>query len=305
MNDLHISIGCTVKIARSGDVIPDIVEVTHILENAEPIVYLGKCPTCNTPLHNNKIDLYCPNHKCKSRIKARLRKWIDIHNIMYIGEATLNSLLDNGEVHSISGLYALTLSWILKSTNIGTTMGNKILQEINKATTTTIPNFIAGFNIDGIGRTIISTILKDTGIKTIDAFFYITKETILQIHGCGHSIANALIEGLEEHRKEMRETLKYIKISDSEDIRKDGVLHEQSFVFTGALKNGVTREDAIKIVLHNGGNVSTSITKNTNYLVCDDSESRSSKMKRAQKFGVKIITYNELLKITDTSIRSF
>ena len=155
----------------------------------------------------------------------------------------------------------------------------------------TLPVFIAGFDIEGLGETMIQK-LVDSGFNTLQKLLDSTQEEISSVYGFADITARIFVEGLAENREEML-ALTGNSIIDLEKP-SDGALSGKSFCFTGELRT-LKRADAEAMVKKLGGTCKSSVTKDLSYLVTNDTSSGSSKNVKAAKLGVPIINEEEFL----------
>ena len=139
-----------------------------------------------------------------------------------------------------------------------------------------------------------------SGFNTVEKLFSATKEDIANIEGWAEKSASSFIAGLKLIKGEMEELLSsgYISIKSIEE--KEGRLQGRSFCFTGELEK-MNRKEAEKLVKEAGGIVKSSVTKDLSYLVTNTPDSGSSKNKKAQQVGCKIITENEFYEMLENT----
>ena len=153
--------------------------------------------------------------------------------------------------------------------------------------------FIAGFDIEGIGETMVQK-LVDAGFNTLDKMLAATEEDFSSVYGFARITAHILAEGLSENRDEM------LSLTQGGTIELEeagtGELAGKSFCFTGELHT-LKRADAEAMVKKAGGSCKSSVTKDLSYLVTNDTSSGSSKNQKAAKLGIPVIDEEEFLKL--------
>ena len=136
--------------------------------------------------------------------------------------------------------------------------------------------------------------IADAGFNTLEKILAATEEDIANVYGFAEITARDLVHGLSENKEEM------LSLTQSGTIvlenAAEGLLSGKSFCFTGELKT-MKRADAENLVKQNGGSCKSSVTKDLSYLVTNDTESGSSKNKKAAQYGIPIINEEEFLKL--------
>jgi DNA ligase (NAD+) len=296
---LGIGIGSKVELVKRGDIIPKIIGcVTRVTDTSSKIVIPDTCTICGTTLVAGST-LYCPNNECPETKLHRVAKWVKVHNIMHIGTETLNACMKAGKVAYIKDLY--TLDRAVYADLFGLAMGFKIYDEIHKANSTTLAKFIAGFDLDSIGVTLMTRIQKELKLKTLDDALALTPSQVEKVPGIGHILSESLISQLAQHSHEMRELQKWVLISNPEMVEGTGLdssLAGKVFCFTGALHH-FTRTEASKMVKDRGGTVTDTISKQVTYLVTTDILGKTAKYKKAKNLGITILSEGNFIRLLE------
>lgn len=299
LRSLGVKIGSSVVVVKRGEIIPKIERVvgTNDTSALKEIVFPKICDSCGTALEDSGSRLFCPNKNCRKRILHRIFKWIECLDIRDFGEALVNSLFNDGLITCVTDIYSLTEKKLapyfvgeesLQKVSSGEKISlgaKKVFNSIQSHRTVRLSSFIAGFDIEGIGETMIEKIIG-AGFDTLEKILGATQEDFSNVYMFADITARTLKDGLWENESEMRSLVEngIIKIESSDN----GKLSGMSFCFTGELKR-MKRQDAEVLVKQNGGSVKSSVTKDLTYLVTNDTESGSSKNVKARKFGIKII----------------
>ncbi|MBR0155298.1 MAG: DNA ligase (NAD(+)) LigA, partial [Treponema sp.] len=305
LRNLGVMIGSHVVVVKRGEIIPKIERVVHEEDESgcRAIEFPKRCNSCGTELKDSGSRLYCPNKDCKKRILHRIFKWIECIDIRDFGEALVNSLFNDGVIKSVSDIYSLTVEKLVpyfvneesqEKVNKGEKVSlgaQKVFNSIQSHRSVRLASFIAGFDIEGIGETMVDK-LVESGFNSLDKILGASAEDFAGVYMFADITAATLKEGLVENEKEMR------YLSDNGIIKiesiEEGKLTGLSFCFTGEL-NSMKRQDAQELVKKNGGSVKTSVTKDLTYLVTNDTSSGSSKNVKAQKLGISIIDEKQFL----------
>ncbi|QTQ14157.1 NAD-dependent DNA ligase LigA [Treponema parvum] len=298
---LNIFIGSHVTVVKRGEIIPKIETAFSGKDPLSPIEYPKMCSSCRTSLVDEGSRLYCPNKDCPKRVLHRLMKWISVADIRDLGETLISALFDKGIVGSISDIYKLTpeilTPFFLNEESIAsnkTSLGaQKVWRSINSHKTLTLPQFIAGFDIEGIGEANAEKLVS-AGINTLEKMLDATQEQMAEVYGFADIMARTAAKGLAENKEEM------LFLVNSKTIElvlpSGGKLAGKSFCFTGELVT-IKRADAQNLVKQAGGSIKSSVTKDLSYLVTNDTSSGSSKNIKAASLGIPVISEKEFFEI--------
>ena len=300
---LGLQIGSHVIVVKRGEIIPKIESVVPQEDKSEktfPVELPVKCETCGSTLVNEGTRLYCPNKSCSKRILHQLLKWVSVADIRDLGDTLVRSLFADKVLNSISDIYKLDEA-VLKPYFLGQeSLGNekeslgakKVALSIQSHRKLSLAKFIAGFDIEGIGETVVEKLL-DAGYDTLEKLFAASQEEIAGVYGFAKVMAQILVQGLLENKDEMEFRVKSETIEVEQGI-KQGSLTGKSFCFTGELTT-MKRADAQALVKQKGGSVKTSVVKGLSYLVTNDTSSGSSKNVKAAQLGIPVINEQEFL----------
>ena len=301
IRSLNLKIGSHVVVVKRGEIIPKITAVVKGEgENLCEIEYPRICSTCGSSLIDEGTRLYCPNPECPKKVLHQLLKWISVTDIRDLGETLITSLFKDHVVNSISDIYSLTeeklTPYFLNEESINqekVSLGaRKVYSSVQSHRNLKLSVFVAGFDIEGIGETVVEKLI-DSGFDSLDKMFNASSEEIAQVYGFAQIMAETFTKGLKECRKEM-EALISGGIITLEEIKSGGSLEGKSFCFTGELVT-MKRNDAQNMVKANGGTCKSSVVKGLSYLVTNDTSSGSSKNKKAAELGIPVISEKEFL----------
>lgn len=307
MRSLGVKIGSKVVVVKRGEIIPKIESVLPEEEGQKTsaIIFPSTCAVCGTALRDEGSRLFCPNKNCEKRVLHQLQKWVGVVDIRDFGDTLLRSLFKNKEVTSISDIYSLTteslVPYFLNEESIESQKDSlgakKVYESIQNHRRMSLSVFIAGFDIEGMGETMVQKLI-DAGFTTLEKLLSASEEEIAAVYGFAEITAKIFVEGLAENAEEMR-SLVANGIIQIEEIG-GGALSGKSFCFTGELRS-MKRADAEAMVKKAGGSCKSSVTKDLSYLVTNDTESGSSKNVKAAKFGIPIINEEEFLRLVNGS----
>ncbi|MGF7107493.1 NAD-dependent DNA ligase LigA [Treponema pedis] len=296
---LNLKIGSRVAVTKRGEIIPKIEALIENPSGVKPIEYPDKCSACGSSLVNEGTRLYCPNISCKKLILHRIEKWISVLDIRDFGITLIRRLFDMERINSIYDLYTLTVEELSAIDRMGKVSAAKVYTALHSKKEISLKQFIAGFDIEGIGEVMVEK-LEEAGFDTPEKLFKANENDFAKVYQFGEVLSNILVTSLKLLKEEMQTLIDSGNIKIKEPLsEKDGaVLKGFSFCFTGEL-NSMKRAEAEIKVKERGGSVKSSVIKGLSYLVTNTPDSGSSKNKKAQELGTAIITEKEFLKMLE------
>ncbi len=297
IRSMDLRIGSKVVITKRGEIIPKIESLVENPPDAVQIEIPTHCSLCSAELIDEGTRLYCPNPACPGKAYHRLEKWLSVIDIKDLGSALLKRLFDSGKVTRIPDLYRLSVQDLLAFERMGEKSAQKIIRNVHARNEVSLSDFIAGFDIEGIGVLMADKLIA-AGIDTLDKLFAASPSDFEKIDGFAEITARSLYEGLRVVEKDMRELAEqgYVRILPA--ARSSGEeaagIAGKSFCFTGELES-IKRSEAEKLVRAAGGTVKSSVTKDLDYLVTNDPTSGSEKNRKAQEFSIPVIDERQFL----------
>ncbi len=293
--DMNLKIGSRVLVTKRGEIIPKIEALIENPESSVPIEQPSRCTSCGTPLRDEGTRLYCPNPSCPKLIHHRIEKWITTLDIQDFGTVLIKRLFDMQRIRSVSDLYTLTVEELAAFERMGQRSAEKVYRALHAKREIPLSVFIAGFDIEGIGRTMVEK-LVDAGFDTLEKLLAASEEDFASVYQFGSVMAHTLAVSLRAVKDEMLHLTGSgtIVIHAPDATQEDLPLAGKSFCFTGEL-NSLKRKEAEAMVQAKGGTVKSSVTKGLTYLVTNTPGSGSSKNKKAQELGTALITEEAFL----------
>lgn len=298
-------IGDTVYVFKSNEIIPQISKWEHG-DNIKPenaLLIPTLCPYCGgmtiLKAENNSKILACGNPECDSKLVNKLDhfcskdKGLDIRGL---SKATLEKLIEWGWVNSIIDLYRLERyeeQWT-KQPGFGQKSVRKMLDAIQASRTTTLNAFICSLGIPLIGRTISKQLLEIVSSYEDLRDKINNGHDFSQYNGFGYEKSRSL---LEFDYTEADRLYQLMTIENPKEEEKKALLNGLTFCITGKLSHVKNRDELVAIIEQNGGRFTKSVSKNTQYLINNDTTSTSAKNKEAQKLGIPIISEEDFLKM--------
>lgn len=289
IEELGLDIGAKIIVCRANDVVPRCEEVI------KPTGTIAKpptqCPECFAPTSFTGEYLMCTGSNCPAKRLGRLQTWINCHNILDWSEATLQRVLDAALVMDVADLYRLTPQELIPLERMGEKLANKLVDILDQHREVPLENFIGGLGIDGISTSMVK-LATSAGYDTLDKLQKMSINDLIAIDGFGDIKAKAFYDGLKANENRIQAIFAAgVKIKDK--VR--GTLSNSSFCFTGS--SNLPRAKLHELVEENGGEIKKNVTKGLTYLVMADPASTSNKTQAAKKFGTKIISEDEFMKM--------
>jgi DNA ligase (NAD+) len=293
---MNLRIGSRVVVVKRGEIIPKIEALVENPADSKAIEQPEKCGTCGTALADEGTRLFCPNPECPKLIHHRLEKWIAVLDVRDFGVNLIKRLFDSGRVRSIPDLYTLTEDELANLDRMGSLSAAKVIKSLKAKSSVSLPAFVAGFDIEGIGETMVEKLVA-AGFDTIEKLFAASEPDFANVYQFGEIMAHALKAGLDAARAEMEKLLASGSVTIKPPV-SGGRLAGFSFCFTGELVS-MKRPEAEALVRSLGGSAKSSVVKGLSFLVTNTPESGSSKNAKARELGVAIIDEKEFLSYTD------
>ncbi len=299
--DLHI--GDKVRIEKGGDIIPKITAV--LIEErelaGEAVIFPTNCPECQTPLikEEGEANHYCPNESgCPPQIKGRIqhfasRQAMDIEGL---GKEVVNQLVDAKLINTYSDLYKLTYDQIINLDRFADTSVRNLLNGIENSKKQPFERVLYGLGIRFVGATVAKKLVKY--LKSIDMIRQATLEELEALPDIGQRIARSVKDffSSERHQNQIEELKSAgLQLHEKEKNPQSGKLNGKSFVISGVFL-GYSREEIKEKIEVQGGIIKSSLSSKTNYLLAGQNAG-PSKLSKAEKLGVDIITEEDFLRL--------
>lgn len=304
LEELALGIGDEITVYKANMIIPQIADN---LTRSGRLTIPDTCPVCKEKTlikqQNDVKVLYCVNEKCQAKHVKGFTHFVsrDAMNIDGLSEATLEKFIQKGFVKEFADLFHLNRykDDIIAMEGFGEKSYDRLISSIEEARKVTPAKLIYSLGIANIGLSNAKLICRHFD-NDIEQVVHAGQEEIVGIDGIGGVIAESLTEYFrdEENVRCFYDLLKEVELLQ-ENISSDGKLNGLVFVITGNVEHFANRNELKAYIEQNGGKTTGSVTSKTNYLINNDVHSASSKNKKAQELGVKIISEEEFLKLTE------
>ncbi len=287
--------GDKIEIIRSGEVIPKFLGIVE--KSDAKFTYPTICPSCQSKLVIQDIWLFCENEKCPAKIKEEILNYIQKSGIDDLSDKRLEEMINKGLVSGIADLYRLELEHFMLLDKVKEKLATKIYLNIQKSKNQSLAQFISAIGVEGVSLTKCEKIISQ-GYNTLEKILSLSLDKMLLIEGFAEKSSQTFLESIHKKSALIDELLKLgVKVKADEVNLGEGPLKNLKFCITGELSMG--RSDFEKLIKKNGGVMVTSVSKNTNYLITNETESSSSKFVKAKDLGILIISEEELLKMIE------
>jgi DNA ligase (NAD+) len=302
---LDLRLGDYVFVEKGGEIIPKVtgVDPAKRKSDAAPIVYIDRCPECNSKLFRveGEAAFYCPNVSgCPPQIKGRIehfiqRKAMDIDSL---GEKTIDQLYRLGLVKSPADLYDLKREHVAQLEGFKDKSIVNLLGGIAKSRERPFENVLFAVGIRYVGKTVAEKLARY--FKHIDTLSKASYEELLNAPEVGEKIAKSVFDFFKkpENKVEIQRLKKAglkFESDEKEPEKESDLLADKSFVISGVFKN-YERDDLKDVILKNGGKVLSGVSGKLDYLVAGENMGPAKKEK-AEKLGVTIISEEQLEKM--------
>lgn len=310
---LGVKIGDTVIVQRAGDVIPDVVQVLPGLRTGKEREFrmLRNCPVCKEPIirPEGEVAYRCINKKCPAKKRENLYHFASrkAFNIVGLGPKIIDALFDQGLIQDAADLYDLKEGDLMPLERFGEKSASNLVKSITASKTISLPKFIYSLGILHAGEETAALLaqqfprqlkVKSSKFKVNEVlkfFQNISVEDLQSIPDIGPKVAQSIYEWF--HDKTNIEFLNKLDktgieiISEKRKVKSEK-LKGLSFVLTGELE-GMSRDEAKKKIRELGGDISESVSKNTNYAVVG--KNPGSKYDKAIKLGIRVLDEREFI----------
>jgi DNA ligase (NAD+) len=294
IKEKDIRIGDTVIIQRAGDVVPQIDSVLASYRDGteREIIFSDKCPSCGEKItfSESEAAIKCGNDECPERIRQAIIHFVskDAYDIDGVGEKLITQLLDANLIFDCADLFKLEKDDLLMLKRMGDKKADKTLAAIKKASNVPFNRFLYALNVPLMGRSVSAALAKEYAVLSIFTTAATIPGVFDSLDGIGEGISGNIHKWFAEDKNLDKITALIdagVTIVYPTEEKQSNGLAGKKFVITGKLTE--SRDYYKKLVIGNGGKVSGSISKSTDYLLAG--EKAGSKLKKAESLGVAVI----------------
>lgn len=299
---LELGIGDEITVYKANKIIP---QVDENLTRSDNLVVPNICPVCGEKterrmnVEGTAEFLYCTNPDCLAKHAGEFTRLVerDALNIRGLSSSRMEQFVNLGFLKNLSDIYHLEdhKEEFLEQEGFGEKAYNNMIHAIEESRTTTFRQFFYALGIPGAGHDVAKILekhLKEPMAENLaalfsrrDIFVYLTS-----IDGIGEVTATNMIDWFAKHKEEYFTLYQELHIKEAPSKKQEQDLAGMVFVITGKLETYPNREDLKSEIESRGGKVSGSVSKNTSYLINNDTTSTSGKNKKAKELGITILS---------------
>ena len=305
LKELELGIGDRIEVYKANMIIPQIAEN---LTRSGNLTIPEFCPVCKKTTKIQKSNdvevLICTNPECQAKKIKSFTLFVsrDAMNIDGLSEATLEKFILNGFIKEFGDIYELEhyKDAIIEMDGFGEKSYENLIENIKKSSHTTLPRLVYALGIANIGVANAKVLCKEFDYD-LQKLMQADEETISQIEGIGSVIAKSVTDYFknEKNQRKLEHLLTYLTFEKMK-IETGNPLSGKQFVITGSVNQFENRNAMKEFIENRGGKVTGSVSKKTDYLINNDTESSSSKNKKAKELGIPILSEEDFLKLAES-----
>ena len=310
MKKLNLCIGDKVSIYKANEIIPQIRrnETKHLNLEAYKKTIPSVCPYCNSKtefVHNDDVTvLQCSNPDCSGKRLKLISFFVSKSalDIDGLSEKTIEKFIDMGFIKDYKDVFRIVDDHgadIVSMKGFGDKFLLNLKQSLEKSKNTTLDRLFVAMSIDEIGKATAKQLAEyfhNDPQEVISTFEERTYVPLSDMEGFGGVMSLAVNKWFqnEKNMSTFKEIVNILNINTVKE-QKTSELNGLNFVITGSLHVYKNRQELVDYITSHGGNVQSGVTKDTTYLINNDSESSSSKNKKAHELGIQIITEEDFI----------
>lgn len=282
VESMALQLGDELLIERANDVIPYVKENLSS-RNREGELFFStmapdKCPACGSAVISEGVHLKCSNQGCPERQIQTILYWVKESGMEQVAEATIRQLYDKKIISNVGDLYRVQTKSLVGLEGFAEKKITNFFQQLDKVRRMTAPELISKLGIPLVQQ----KALKKLGIKSMEEFRDFEDDSFVT----GQNII--AWKNNEENILFLENLLEVVEMKEVETVESMGQV-----CMTG--KGPLGRKELQKIIEERGYEFSSSVTKSTSILICEDPEGVSSKLQKARKNGIQLISYEDFL----------
>lgn len=312
IRELGVMIGDTVRVIKAGDIIPRVMSVVSEWEGRRIIDQPTQCPVCQGEVgHRSNIGgedsavLYCLNDKCNAKVVGKIERWVTSLNILGLGDAVLQALVSNLYLADPADLYTLgrkyQLSELLLSgkTRLGSKRVANILIAIEAKRNVTLAQLLGSLGIFGLGTRRVALIQESMPDEFDNLEDWFSGKLVkyaqqISLPNIAQRIQYDILANKQLIEKFMKNGIKIVK-----SVEKNSQVNPDSLVFCITGKQSQPKAYYYDLIIKAGHKATDTFDNDVTHLVAADPYGTSSKLFKAKKKGIPIITEAELLEMLD------
>jgi len=294
---LGLKVGDTVIVGRAGDVVPDMIKVLKDLRTGKEKHFKmpDKCPVCSSKIVKKEAVFRCSNPYCFAVKKKQFHHFVSrsAFDIEGLGPKIVDRLINQGLVSNPADLFDLKEGDLILLERFAEKSAANLIEAIQSRKEIGFSRLIFSLGIRNVGEETAYDLASHFG--GLESLIKASKQELERIQDIGPVAAESIYAWFKNKKNQrfLEKLRKVIRIRDQKIRIKNKKLFNKNFVLTGTLK-GMTRDEAKDKIRALGGNVSASVSKNTDYVIAG--QDPGSKHDKAKKLGIKILKETDFLK---------
>lgn len=298
--------GTVLEVIKANKIIPKVIHVRKIEGKLDlPQV----CPVCGAPteIHVSEISgtktLRCTNPDCDAKKLRKYARFVSKAgmDIDGISEATLNRFINEGWIHCNGDIYRLGVHHdeIAQLDGFGEKSADNIRAAIEKAKTVTDSRLIYALSIPLTGPDVANRLLQYQPFQQLIKTAETSNDPAVfsQVDGIGPEKSAAFVNWFHQERnvQDLQDLLSMVTVEDTSHTASGSLCRGLTFVVTGDVHHYKNRNELKAYIASQGGKVTGSVSKSTNYLINNDVNSTSSKNQKAKQLGIPILSEDDFI----------
>ena len=296
-----IRVGSRVVLRKAGEIIPEVVAVLSNPEGSQPYRLPETCPSCGERVTRveGEAATRCVNPQCPAQLLRHLIHFAsrDAMDIDGLGPAILEQLLQEGLVRSPADLYTLQVSRLARLERFGQKSAENLAAALERSKGNDLYRLVYALGIPHVG--VKAAQLLCGAFPTMEAIQAATEEDLSQVEGFGGITSQEVASFFrKESARQLVARLKELGVNMAarQQAPRGTALSGGTFVLTGTLPT-LTRKQASALIEENGGKVTSSVSKKTNYVLAG--EEAGSKLEKALQLGIPVLSEEQFLQMIE------
>ena len=297
--------GTRLQVIKANKIIPKVINITEVVGS---FVIPNECPVCHAPAvvresESGTKTLHCTNAACPAKQLKKFARFVSKEgiNIDGISEQTVWKFINHGFIREYADFYKLKnyAFEISCFEGFGKKSVSNLLESVEKSRHTDGRHLLYALNIPLCGGDVAKKLLSRYKVKELieTARLSMFDDEFASIDGIGPEKSAKFIAWFKDdvHFQHVQHLLSELIIEEHEPVETGNKCQGLTFVVTGDLHHYKNRNELKAYIESQGGKVTGSVSKSTNFLINNDAASQSSKNKKAHELNIPIITEDEFI----------
>ena len=298
--------GSVLSVIKANKIIPKVISVER---KEGELVIPKKCPVCGADAYVDVSEvsgtkvLRCSNEECPARKLKKFTRFVSRQacDIDGISEATLARFINEGWITCNGDIYRLVSHHdeIAQLDGFGDKSADNLVASITKARKVSDTRLLYALSIPLVGQDVVKRLLGAYPLsELVDTAVNAKQEDIFSsIDGIGPEKSSSFVRWFQNdsNRKDYEDLLKEIEVTTTKIQAEGNRCAGMTFVVTGDVHHYKNRNELKAYIESQGGKVTGSVSKSTDYLINNDVTSTSSKNTKAKSLGIPILSEEDFI----------